>query len=458
MCDDAGNAIPDADLGVTIGGTVSGMAPAMGLLLENNGGDDLQISNDGAFVFESAVARGGAYSVMVATQPTMPSEMCTVANGSGNASADVHNIQITCAKQQYLVGGTVGGLNGGTQVALKADYGGPNDTVTVSSDMAFHFPNPVDSGTNYVVTVTAQPASGGPCNVFGGSGVVGNSDVTSILVNCSATLYAIGGQVTGLNGTVKLTNSTNGNVATLSANGTYAFSMPVSGPYNVTVTQQPSNPVVQTCSVMNGVGTATMNISNINVTCTTNRYTIGGNLSGASGTVKLKDNGADQLTLMNNGMFTFATSIASGAGYNVTVSQNPANQTCSVTMGAGMVSNANITNVAVSCANRDPGIACGGSYCTVGSQECCSPASSPNCQTTCSGGSLSCDSTADCSGGNLCCVSTSGASGKLNGASCASSSSCSSHVYLCDPNASPPCPNSMTCSSDGSFAGYPYCH
>lgn len=456
LCDDAGNAIPDADLGVTIGGNVSGMAPAMGLLLENNGGDDLQIANDGAFVFETPVARGGAYDVMVATQPTMPSEMCTVTKGSGTANADVHDIQVTCMKQSYMVGGTVGGLNGGTQVALKADYGGATDNVTVTSNMAFNFPNPVQSGTNYIVSVTTQPASGGPCNVFGGTGTVGNSDVTSILVNCSATLFAIGGTVSGLNGTVKLTNTTNGNVATLSANGSYAFNMPVSGAYNVMVTQQPSSPVAQMCNVMNGNGTATTNVNNINVTCTTNKYTIGGTVSGLAGTLKLRDNGVDQLTLMTNGMFTFGTQVASGAGYNVTVFQNPSGQICTLANNAGMVTNANITNVTATCSASDPGIACGASYCTVGTQVCCGASgSSPNCQSSCSG-SLSCDDAADCTGGKLCCISTSGSSGKLDGASC--QSSCSSNNYLCDPNAATPCPNNRQCISNSSFNGYYHCN
>ena len=45
----------------TIGGTVSGLV-GTGLVLQNNGGDDLTISSDGSFVFASAIADGASYT------------------------------------------------------------------------------------------------------------------------------------------------------------------------------------------------------------------------------------------------------------------------------------------------------------------------------------------------------------------------------------------------------------
>ena len=52
-------------------------------------------------------------------------------------------------------------------------------------------------------------------------------------------------------------------------------------------------------------------------------YSVGGTVSGLSGTVVLQDNGADQLSVSASGSFTFATQLASGAAYNVTVQANP---------------------------------------------------------------------------------------------------------------------------------------
>lgn len=60
-------------------------------------------------------------------------------------------------------------------------------------------------------------------------------------------------------------------------------------------------------------------------------FTVGGTVSGLSGTVVLQDNGADNLILSANGPFTFATALAPEAAYAVTVKTNPAGQTCTVT-------------------------------------------------------------------------------------------------------------------------------
>ena len=67
-------------------------------------------------------------------------------------------------------------------------------------------------------------------------------------------------------------------------------------------------------------------------------YSIGGTVSGLSGTVVLEDNGGDDLSISANGTFTFATLLAQSAPYNVTVSTDPSGQTCTVTNGSGTVS------------------------------------------------------------------------------------------------------------------------
>jgi uncharacterized repeat protein (TIGR03803 family) len=78
-------------------------------------------------------------------------------------------------------------------------------------------------------------------------------------------------------------------------------------------------------------------------------YTIGGNLSGLqSGQVTLLLNGAHAQTMSANGAFKFSTSVNSGANYAVTVGTQPAQQSCSVTLGSGSAT-ANVSNVAVKC-------------------------------------------------------------------------------------------------------------
>ncbi len=79
-------------------------------------------------------------------------------------------------------------------------------------------------------------------------------------------------------------------------------------------------------------------------------FSVGGSVSGLAGTVVLQDNGGDNLAVSANGPFTFATALASGAAYAVTVKTNPTGQTCTVSNGSGTVGSANVTNVAVTCA------------------------------------------------------------------------------------------------------------
>ncbi len=78
----------------TLGGTVSGLTGA-GLVLQNNGGDNLAVAaNASAFTFAAPVAHGAAYNVSVLTQPG--GQTCSVGNAGGAANATVSNVTLTC--------------------------------------------------------------------------------------------------------------------------------------------------------------------------------------------------------------------------------------------------------------------------------------------------------------------------------------------------------------------------
>ena len=61
----------------TIGGTVSGLS-GMGLVLQDNLGNNLSVTTNGSFMFTTAITSGGAYSVTVLTQPASPAQTCAV--------------------------------------------------------------------------------------------------------------------------------------------------------------------------------------------------------------------------------------------------------------------------------------------------------------------------------------------------------------------------------------------
>ncbi|GAD24526.1 hypothetical protein [Acidovorax sp. MR-S7] len=82
----------------SVGGTVSGLAAGGGLVLQNNGGDDLAVSANGGFTFATPLAAGTAYAVAVKTQPA--GQACTVKSGSGTlGSANQSSVEVACATQ-----------------------------------------------------------------------------------------------------------------------------------------------------------------------------------------------------------------------------------------------------------------------------------------------------------------------------------------------------------------------
>lgn len=80
-----------------IGGSVSGLQGA-GLVLQDNGGDDIAIAADGSFSFATPLAAGASYQVSIKTAPGSPAQTCTVGNGSGTVGhAPVSNVSVVCA-------------------------------------------------------------------------------------------------------------------------------------------------------------------------------------------------------------------------------------------------------------------------------------------------------------------------------------------------------------------------
>lgn len=79
-------------------------------------------------------------------------------------------------------------------------------------------------------------------------------------------------------------------------------------------------------------------------------YTVGGTVSGLTGTgLVLRNNGGDSLSIVADGIFTFTNTVANGDAYDVTVSDHPTHQTCSVSNGSSVVAQADVTDVAVAC-------------------------------------------------------------------------------------------------------------
>jgi len=177
-----------------------------------------------------------------------------------------------------------------------------------------------------------------------------------------ATVYSVGGTVSGLAGTGLMLQNNGTNNTPVTANGAFALNSPIAknSSYDVTVLTQPSNPV-QVCTVTNGSGIATSNITNIAVVCTTTAYTIGGTVTGLTGSgLVLQNNGGNNLSISGNGQFTFTQPVDLNNTYNVTVLTQPSNptQVCVVSNASGTAT-ADVTNVQVSCSSTIGGTVTG---------------------------------------------------------------------------------------------------
>jgi FG-GAP repeat len=246
--------------------------------------------------------------------------------------------------KSYKIGGTVIGKTG-TGLVLQNNGG---DNLAATANGPFTFPKEVKKGKGYNVTAFVQP-SGQTCAIINGSGTA-NSSVTDVTVNCGGT-YTVGGTVSGLTGTGLVLQNNGGNNLPVSGNGgAFTFSAPVSagGAYSVTVLTQPSG---QNCTVSNGAGTSTTNVTGVAVACAGVGFTVGGAVSGLTGAgLVLQINSSSNLAIAGDGPFMFSTVLANAAMYSVTVLSQPTGQGCSVANGSGTIAGANVGNVAVTCA------------------------------------------------------------------------------------------------------------
>lgn len=88
-------------------------------------------------------------------------------------------------------------------------------------------------------------------------------------------------------------------------------------------------------------------------------YSVGGTVTGLQGSVTLRNNGTDELTLSRSGSFSFSTKLNSGVSYSIDIQTQPAGQTCSVSNASGIIDNADVSNVMVACVDN---VTLSGSY------------------------------------------------------------------------------------------------
>ncbi|MBK9131744.1 MAG: Ig-like domain-containing protein [Gammaproteobacteria bacterium] len=276
---------------------------------------NLALLQDGTLKFwgDTPVPVVGSFTSPVLAIDTMDHNLALLADGTVHYWYDTNNVN-----------------NNGIVKGIGVVWSSSDEAVaTVDLDGTVHGLN------NGVTTITATVG-----NISGSIGLsVGNVVIPS---------YTIGGDVSGLVGTLVLQNN-GGDDLSVSANGGVVFDAALTNgsTYAVTVQAQPAG---QTCVVDGGSGSVNgANVVNVHVVCANDTHTIGGVISGLSGTLVLQNNGADDLPLSANGDFIFSTPLSAGAGYSIAISQQPDGYVCAVSDGVGAMGTADIVDVTVTC-------------------------------------------------------------------------------------------------------------
>ena len=180
------------------------------------------------------------------------------------------SLALTCAIGLAACGGYTGLTLGGTVSGLTNNglvLANGSDTVSVPANAtSYAFPNQVDVGSTFHVTIQSQPQHM-TCFIADITGTVGTTATSNINVACVQNSYTVGGTITGLTADgLVLVNGTD--ALSVAANAT-AFTMPSKVPdgsvYGIAVLTQPTG---LNCTVANG--TAYMGeaaVTNVQVNC-----------------------------------------------------------------------------------------------------------------------------------------------------------------------------------------------
>jgi hypothetical protein len=169
-------AVTCSDEANALAGRIEGLTAA-GLVLSDGAGTYRVPANAGHFTMPTLIADGGSYALSVESQP--PGLTCTISGASGTMpSGGVLDLGVTCASTAYTLGGSISGLRSSGLVLSDG-----TDDLAVSANAArFSMPNALADGSNYAVTIRAQPA-GGSCRISHGTGTMAG-EVGTIVVAC----------------------------------------------------------------------------------------------------------------------------------------------------------------------------------------------------------------------------------------------------------------------------------
>lgn len=171
-----------------LAGEVRGLSKE-GLTIANNNGPALAIpAGSTRFQFPELISADQRFNIEIKTQPK--GALCAIDNGVGKSGAySIQNVLIRCASIPRHLRGTVNGvtapdliLNNGTD-QVEIAPGQTSFTMTKYDSAGEPVSGMVGDGSPFGVTVL-RPPKGQTCSVVNGTGIMGETDFTGVVVNC----------------------------------------------------------------------------------------------------------------------------------------------------------------------------------------------------------------------------------------------------------------------------------
>ena len=353
------------------GGALTAMTPAT--VTTGTGPHSVTLDPSGKYAYvansgdntvsQYTIGTGGALTAMSTPTVAAGSYPSYVTINASSKFAYVANLNDNTVSQYTI--GTGGALTAMTPATVTTGTGPHSVTVNPSGKYAY-VPNAGDSTVSqYTIGTGGALTAMSTATVTAGTvpysvtiDPTGNYAYVANYGSNNFTQYTIGtgGALTAMT-PATVTTGTGPHSVTLDPSGLYAY---VANSGDNTISEY-------TCGALSAMTTATVanaGVTPISITiaksstytgttsgggsCTPASYTIGGTITGLSGSVVLQDNAGDNLSVSANGTFTFPTKLTNGIAYNVQVLTQPSGQFCALTDGSGTATNT-VTSVVLNC-------------------------------------------------------------------------------------------------------------
>jgi len=257
------------------------------------------------------------------------------------------------------VGGQLSGLGAGKVVTI-GDASGPKASFSANGFYSVLVPK----GSAYALRVLTQPERQ-TCAFTSSAQGTANADVTDIAVACQddavdPNARHVGGSLTGLDQGKTVVLQLQAGAASyetqVGSDGRFLFTVPISGPYTVSVRSQPTG---QICTVIDGQGSVVPGgqPADVRVSCGASAFKIGGTVTGSAGSIVVQNSSTREVVrVVGNGSFVFPQPIVANSSYAITVpaavTDGTGTMSCTVVNGTGTA--VSDVHVAITCTATGP--------------------------------------------------------------------------------------------------------